>query len=255
VASLQIYLKGGVYMRIKVYAGCVVDNHWGIYAAQRFAQLHPELLTEYEREVLNGPDSDEYCEVAGDIFPRTADNLIYDFNECGDILAWELIDSDKITVGQMNLYYTRDSFGNRLPIYECEYGYADIAQIGENCLCRVSLSNAGITGADCFFEMDDYFSFDENLQQFIEQEIGPILRTEFTEDYEIYTLPAYWASYLINGDCSGMSDSEIAEVDDFCRDKGCCVSCSDEEEEFRWRNDANNLGGSTLEFYFEVKKP
>lgn len=70
--------------------------------------------------------------------------------------------------------------------------------------------------------------------------------------FETYTLPAYWASYLINGDCTGMDDSEIAEVDEFCSDKGYCVGCSDEEE-FRWRNDANKLGGSTLEFYFEVK--
>ena len=27
---------------------------------------------------------------------------------------------------------------------------------------------------------------------------------------ETYTLPAYWASYLINGDASGYSDEEIA---------------------------------------------
>ena len=71
---------------------------------------------------------------------------------------------------------------------------------------------------------------------------------------ETYTLPAYWACYLINGDASGYTDEEIAEIDAFCSGKGFCVGCSDDTVEFAWRNDANKLGGSTKEFYFEVKK-
>jgi hypothetical protein len=112
--------------------------------------------------------------------------------------------------------------------------------------------------------VDPDFSLDENLQELYDLCIDAINSSEFftlrDDSYEnndniaIYTLPAYWTSYLINGDCSDMSDSEIAEVDKFCRDKGCCVGCSEEIEEFRWKNDANKLGGSTREFYFEVKK-
>ena len=68
---------------------------------------------------------------------------------------------------------------------------------------------------------------------------------------ETYTLPAYWAGYLINNDPSGMEDWEIAEVDEFCDGKGFCVGCSDETEEFSWHNDANKLGGSTKKFYFQ----
>lgn len=73
---------------------------------------------------------------------------------------------------------------------------------------------------------------------------------------ETYTLPAYWASYLVNGDASGYTDEEIAEIDTFCKGKGCCVGCSDDSE-FSWRNDVNKLGGDVKEFYFprvEVKK-
>ena len=68
---------------------------------------------------------------------------------------------------------------------------------------------------------------------------------------ETYKLPAYWASYLINGDASGYTDDEIAEIDRFCAGKGRCEGCSDETEEFSWRNDANKLGGMVTEFYFE----
>lgn len=68
---------------------------------------------------------------------------------------------------------------------------------------------------------------------------------------EPYTLPAYWASYLTNGDVSAYTEEEEAEIDTFCRGKGFCVGCSEETEEFSWRNDANKLGGSTKEFYFQ----
>jgi hypothetical protein len=30
---------------------------------------------------------------------------------------------------------------------------------------------------------------------------------------ETFTLPAHWASFLINGDASGFTDDEIAEID------------------------------------------
>lgn len=68
---------------------------------------------------------------------------------------------------------------------------------------------------------------------------------------ESYILPAHWASYLINGDASGYTDEEAMEIEDFCNDLGPCIDVTDEEE-FRWVNDANNLGGSVATFHFQV---
>jgi len=65
-----------------------------------------------------------------------------------------------------------------------------------------------------------------------------------------YTLPADWASYLVNGDASGLSDAEQKEVDAFCDGLGFCIDCSNENE-FSWRNDANNLGGPVADFTFQ----
>ena len=71
---------------------------------------------------------------------------------------------------------------------------------------------------------------------------------------ETYTLPAHWASYLINGDCSGLEDAEVIEVDEWLRAHpwlGEALSCS-EADEFRWENDANDIGGSTVDIVFHV---
>ena len=70
-------------------------------------------------------------------------------------------------------------------------------------------------------------------------------------EIETYVLPLHWASALINDDCSGMEEAEIAEMTAFCEGLGPCVGISDEEE-FSWRNDANNLGGSVATFHFQV---
>lgn len=64
-----------------------------------------------------------------------------------------------------------------------------------------------------------------------------------------FTLPAYWASYLINGDCSGMEYNEIMEVDAWLskhRDIGICVSCSDEQ----YFGTFNGLGCDLLDYAF-----
>lgn len=68
-----------------------------------------------------------------------------------------------------------------------------------------------------------------------------------------YTLPAYWASYLINQDASGISDEDKRQADEFLAEKGLpgACSCSDESR-FSWRNDATNLGGDVLDFVFLV---
>ena len=59
-----------------------------------------------------------------------------------------------------------------------------------------------------------------------------------------FNLPAHWASYLINGDSSGISEKDIEQCDAFCNlhnIMGCAVDCG--ESFFHWRNDANTLGG------------
>lgn len=70
-----------------------------------------------------------------------------------------------------------------------------------------------------------------------------------------YTLPAYWAPYLINDDPSGLENSEIAEIDTFLKDKNLPgpVGVS-EESEFKHSNDANNLGADCLIYSFLVPK-
>lgn len=72
---------------------------------------------------------------------------------------------------------------------------------------------------------------------------------------ETYTLPAYWASALINADESGMEDDEIAAMDkwlDYAK-PGHCLTCSKESFFTAW-HDATGfaLAGDCLEFTFEV---
>lgn len=67
------------------------------------------------------------------------------------------------------------------------------------------------------------------------------------------TLPAYWACPLINGDYSGCTDEEEAEINAFLAsrtDLGGALSCGDEEEFAR--NDWNSQYGSVCEFAFPI---
>lgn len=70
---------------------------------------------------------------------------------------------------------------------------------------------------------------------------------------ETYTLPAYWASYLINGDASGIEDSEQAQADAFLAKHNLPspVSCSDEAW-FARSNDAGTLAGDVMEYTFLI---
>ena len=116
-------------MKIKVYIGCAVDGHNGVYTAQLFAERtqynNPMPFTAEQRDILlAGPEHEEYIEVASELFPIETANIVYDYNESGDILTYELIDSDKITVGQLGKYVNNENFGKH-PVYECSYGYAD----------------------------------------------------------------------------------------------------------------------------------
>lgn len=56
------------------------------------------------------------------------------------------------------------------------------------------------------------------------------------------TAPAYWASYLINGDASGIDDSDVEQADKFAAWLGGnIVSCSDDSF-FAHYHDARQFG-------------
>ena len=84
-----------------------------------------------------------------------------------------------------------------------------------------------------------------------------------------FVLPAYWASYLVNGDASGLQDGEQEEIDhwvDNCQVDAIvnngnvtsyktlagCLNVS-EESHFSYWNDANTgLGGDVLTYTFAL---
>lgn len=72
---------------------------------------------------------------------------------------------------------------------------------------------------------------------------------------QTYTLPASWASYVINGDASGIEDDEVIVIDAWLNkvQPGIPTSCSDEQF-FSWHNDGPtpNIGGDCLEYEFIV---
>ena len=72
-----------------------------------------------------------------------------------------------------------------------------------------------------------------------------------------YELPVYWASYLINGDDSGLEPGERQEIDTWLAkqglDRGDAVDCG--EPYFSWNNDANGIGGDVAEFTFLIPQP
>ena len=71
-----------------------------------------------------------------------------------------------------------------------------------------------------------------------------------------FTLPAPWASYLVNGDDSGLEPGEQEQCDAFLARNGIsandCLDCS-EESWFARDNDATRLGGDVMDFVFNVR--
>jgi len=72
------------------------------------------------------------------------------------------------------------------------------------------------------------------------------------------TAPSHWASYLINGDASGMNDSEIAACDAWLARAGLGtpVSCADAGF-MRWHDAANEmlLAADCQTYLFLVRQP
>lgn len=68
-----------------------------------------------------------------------------------------------------------------------------------------------------------------------------------------YILPAYLASYLINGE-DNITDSEKIEINSFITNNNLytCLGVSDNEC-FMRMNDLNNIGGLCLAYSFDIK--
>lgn len=79
---------------------------------------------------------------------------------------------------------------------------------------------------------------------------------------ENFELPAFWASALINGDTSGLSDNDEQALDDFAEfmlaEYGSCwaLDCSEEPSFMRWHDAARFgvLACDVLTFSFDVTK-
>jgi hypothetical protein len=72
---------------------------------------------------------------------------------------------------------------------------------------------------------------------------------------EVYKLPQYWASALINGDYSGIDDDEELQIKEFLASvpQGFyCVECS-EESSFSYYNDSNTNYGCDVSEYTFIK--
>jgi hypothetical protein len=69
---------------------------------------------------------------------------------------------------------------------------------------------------------------------------------------ETFSLPAHWACYFINGDLTGYTDEECAEIEQWERDNapGPCLDVGDVE--FTWSGDDGSLGADRAEFTFQV---
>lgn len=66
-------------------------------------------------------------------------------------------------------------------------------------------------------------------------------------------LPIYWASYLVNGDDSGLREGEKEEIDAFiAKEKVMVLTIKEGSEGFSWSNDANSLGGDTATYICEL---
>jgi hypothetical protein len=113
--------------------------------------------------------------------------------------------------------------------------------------------------AETWTVIDPDFSLDETLQEHYADCQQAIIDSEFyslapeePNNRVILTLPAHYASYLINCDASGLTDDEQIAIDKFILDSdvGLCVGCSDESW-FASSSDMGNMGADVCEFYFE----
>lgn len=65
-----------------------------------------------------------------------------------------------------------------------------------------------------------------------------------------FLLPTNWASYLINGDSSGLDEFDIVICDDYCKDFGTCFSVSEDSFTARFQG----LITSVSEYSFVIEQ-
>ena len=85
-------------------------------------------------------------------------------------------------------------------------------------------------------------------------------KRETGQEVEVFELPIYWASYLINGDATSLDDYEQKVVDGWLKEISehydaniAVVDCS-EDQWFSSRNDATNLGGMCCHYTVLIMK-
>lgn len=63
-----------------------------------------------------------------------------------------------------------------------------------------------------------------------------------------YRLPDYLASYLINGDASGLQDDEIDKINQFLEEEGISILEMKDDSSFYWSNDLDSIGANCSTF-------
>jgi hypothetical protein len=115
--------------------------------------------------------------------------------------------------------------------------------------------------ADCFHADDLEASPTQAGEDFTAEELAARAVPLVSPKLEIYTAqaPAYWASYLINGDASGIEPAEKEAADRWIarQNMGSPVSCSDESWFSSWHDalPESPLAGDVLEYVFLVREP
>ena len=72
------------------------------------------------------------------------------------------------------------------------------------------------------------------------------------EGFIDYVLPSCWASYLVNGDSSGLEEREKAEADAFLAKEGLRECCDCSAESFFSHRPDSGLAGDCLNYRFKL---
>ena len=78
-------------------------------------------------------------------------------------------------------------------------------------------------------------------------------RIRIMKEITRYTLPAYWASYLINNDATGLEEGEQETIDTFLVREGIAFVHDCGEPSFAHCNDATSLGGDVCEYIVTMR--
>jgi hypothetical protein len=72
---------------------------------------------------------------------------------------------------------------------------------------------------------------------------------------ETYSLPTFYACYLMYEDDSGLNESEIKKIDQFVKRNNLSFLMNvSETSEFSHMNDLDNIGNDVSDFTFKVKE-